>query len=54
MNLTVIEMLDFHATPTEFEKGERIVMAINITSLRDWNENLQREFGFSTKFSFGC
>ena len=36
MNLTAIEMLDFYATPTEFEKVGGIVMAINIPSLRDW------------------
>ena len=36
-------MLDFHATPTEYEKGESIVMAINIASLRDWNVNLTKK-----------
>ena len=53
MNLTTIEMLDFPATPTEFEKCGGIVMATNIPSLRDWNENVLREFRVSTKFAFG-
>ena len=42
MNLTAIEMLDFNATPTEFEKGGGIVMAINISSLRDWVYDLMK------------
>ena len=44
MNLTAIEMLDFHATPAEFEKGGSIVMAINIASLLDWDYNLIKIF----------
>ena len=40
MNLKVIEMLDFHATPTEFKKGGGVDKATNIASLRDWVDRL--------------
>ena len=36
MNSIAIEILDFHATPTDVEKGGSFVIAINIPSLRDW------------------
>ena len=51
MNLTAIDMIDFHATSTEFEKGGYIDMAINIASLRDWIVYLMKKFRLFLKYN---